>query len=256
MSTKAEILANLKAEAARLETSKEDVAEWVERCASSLRRLYGKDSPEFAAFVQIEYDGIWSQDGHYDDQHGNREDGLRKAQTLLGAWQWVASNLTEGDTPGAPAHAVDRLQDALAVCERFHRVVLRLRRRGRNRDPLLVNDEWDAQYVFAALLAARFDDVAEEDPSPMMAGASSRIDFVLRPERIAIELKMTSDGLADKDLGELLAIDIIRYKAHRGVDTLICLVHDPQQLVRNRKGLETDLEKQSSAELRVIVLIR
>lgn len=67
---------------------------------------------------------------------------------------------------------------------------------------------------------------------------------------------MTRKALSDKALGEQLAVDIVRYKAHAGVGTLVCLVHDPERFVRNRKGLETDLEKQSSDELRVIVLIR
>ena len=40
------------------------------------------------------------------------------------------------------------------------------------------------------------------------------MDFLLKDDEISIEVKMTRDGLKDKELGEQLIIDIAKYKEH------------------------------------------
>ena len=74
------------------------------------------------------------------------------------------------------------------------RMIVTLRERGRDRPPLEVADEYDVQYLLEGTLRSLFDDVRPEDPSPSRAGASTRIDFVLKREEIVVEAKMTREG--------------------------------------------------------------
>jgi hypothetical protein len=67
-----------------------------------------------------------------------------------------------------------------------------------------VGDEYDVQYLLQGCLRGLFDDVRPEDPSPSRAGASTRIDFVLKEEQIVVEAKMTRDGLGERQIADQL----------------------------------------------------
>jgi len=69
------------------------------------------------------------------------------------------------------------------------------------------------------------------------------MDFLLKDEEIAIEIKMTRPGLKDKDLGDQLIIDIAKYQSHPNCKCLYCFVYDPDGIIRNPRGIEKDLEK-------------
>lgn len=125
---------------------------------------------------------------------------------------------------------------------RFHKFARELRRRHGDRTPLVVADEHDVQDLVRAILALDFDDVRPEEWTPSYAGGASRVDFLLKAEQIVIELKMTRDGLTDRELGEELVIDIARYRAHPDCQTLICVIYDPDHIIRNAAGLIKDLE--------------
>jgi len=56
---------------------------------------------------------------------------------------------------------------------------------------------------------------------------------------------MTRRGLAAKEIGEELIVDIARYKAHPRCKTLYCLVYDPEHRIKNPRGLESDLSKKT-----------
>lgn len=138
--------------------------------------------------------------------------------------------------------------DAMAVverlCERFHLVVRYLRKRHNSRSTLDVGDEHDLQDLIRALLAVHFDDIRDEECTPSYAGGASRMDFLLKTERMVIETKMMRKGLNAKKLGEELAIDITRYVAHPDCGTLVCFVYDPEGRCRNPRGLEADLGRE------------
>jgi hypothetical protein len=140
------------------------------------------------------------------------------------------------------------------LAESFHRVVLRLRDRRAGREPVIVKDEYDAQYIFAALLDTRFEDVRPEEWTPSYAGSASRVDFLLKNESVLFETKMTRDGLTDRKLGEELIIDIARYK-QREIKALVCFVYDPEHRLKNPSAMENDLSKPTDG-LDVRVLIR
>ncbi len=61
------------------------------------------------------------------------------------------------------------------------------------------------------------------------------MDFLLKDDEIAIEVKMTRAGLKDKELGEQL-------KQHPNCKCLYCFVYDPDYIIRNPRGVEKDQE--------------
>lgn len=134
------------------------------------------------------------------------------------------------------------------------RMIASLRERGRDRAPLAVADEYDVQYLLEAVLRDLFEDVRPEDPSPTRAGASTRIDFVLKREQIVVEAKMTRDRLGERQVADELIEDIERYRAHPDFRTLVAIVYDPERRIANPGGLEADL-RQDSPDLRVRVVV-
>lgn len=98
------------------------------------------------------------------------------------------------------------------------------------------------QDLVHALLLLHFDDVRPEEASPSYAGSSSRQDFLLKKEKIVIEVKKTRRSLGTGKIGEELIIDMARYRAHPDCDTLVCFVYDPDGWVNNPKGVIGDLE--------------
>lgn len=153
-------------------------------------------------------------------------------------------------------NVVDSLATIKTLCNGFHAVVRQLRSRHDNRATLEVEDEYDVQDLLHALLKLYFKDIRKEEWVPSYAGSSSRTDFLLKNERIMVEIKKTSEKLKDKQLGEQIILDAAKYKEHPDCKTLVCFIYDPEGRVINPSGLEADLVKLSSNDLTVIVIIR
>jgi hypothetical protein len=127
------------------------------------------------------------------------------------------------------------------ICDKFHLVVRQLRERYSDREPLEIEDVYDVQYLFNALLKIYFEDIRKEEWTPSYAGGCSRVDFLLKNEHIIVEIKKTRKSMTTKELGEQLIIDISKYRAHPDCDKLLCFVYDPDGRVANPRGLEKDL---------------
>jgi hypothetical protein len=147
----------------------------------------------------------------------------------------------------------DSMQNVMLICEKFHGVARQLKERHNQRATLKVDDEYDVQDLTHALLRIFFDDIRPEEWTPSYAGSQSRMDFLLKKEQTVVEAKY---DLTDKQIGDQLLKDIARYKNHSDCKTLICFVYDPHGRVRNPRGLERDLDGQSTKELRVMTIIR
>ena len=141
------------------------------------------------------------------------------------------------------------------VFSKFHLIVRKLRKRYNSRETLDVSDEYDVQDLLSALLVLYFDDIRFEEWTPSYAGKSARMDILLKKEKIVIEIKMTRKGLADKEIGDQLIIDIERYKEHADCNTLICFIYDPEGRIANSHALSGDLQSQSRDDLKVIIVV-
>ena len=159
------------------------------------------------------------------------------------------------DTPAMAVNVTQGQADIVRLAERLPRVVGQLRNRHNGRTTLDVNDEYDIQDLFHALLTLFFDDIRPEEWTPSYAGGASRIDFLLREIETVVELKKTRPSLSTKDLGEQLLVDIAKYKSHPGCRNIFCVVYDPDHIIKNPRGVENDLNGQSTPEITVRVLI-
>lgn len=126
--------------------------------------------------------------------------------------------------------------------------------RQQKRTPFGITDEYDVQDLLHAILRLHFDDVRPEEHTPSYGGNHSRVDFLLPRERMVIEAKMTRKSLPQKEVVNQLLIDVGRYTKVDGVDTLVCLIYDPERYCSNPKAIETDIEN-SGSRLKVKVVV-
>ena len=77
----------------------------------------------------------------------------------------------------------------------------------------------------------------------------------LKRRKIVVETKMTRKGLADKEIGDQLIVDIERYKEHPDCNTLICFIYDPGGRIANSHALKGDLQRQSRDDLKIIIVV-
>jgi hypothetical protein len=141
------------------------------------------------------------------------------------------------------------------VLSRFHLVADQLRKRRKGKTSYLVEDEYDVQDLLRALLKLDFDDVLAEEWTPSYAGAGSKIDFVLRREGILVEVKY-GPNLTEKQIGEQLIVDIAKYEEYPNVNVVVCFVYDPDRVIGNPRGIESDLEKLPTRKLKVRAFVR
>jgi hypothetical protein len=148
----------------------------------------------------------------------------------------------------------DACEIVRGICQRFHLMAQQLKHRRVGQAPLLLQDEYDVQYLMHGILKLHFDDVRPEEWCPSYAGRSSRVDFLLKAERMVIETKMTRKGLDDRKLGEELTLDKAKYRTNKDCRTLVCFVYDPDGHCKNPTALETDLAE-SGPDFKVSVIV-
>lgn len=146
-------------------------------------------------------------------------------------------------------------QILISLLKNFDKVARQLTYRHNNRASFEIKDEYDAQDLLQALLRGYFDDVRREEYTPSYAGSSVKVDFLLKDEKIVIEIKLATMRLKDKLIGEQLIIDMKKYKTHPDCNYLYCLVYDPNGNIRNPMGFEKDLSgKDGSLSVAVLVV--
>jgi len=171
---------------------------------------------------------------------------------------WVTSALGSKRSSDAPGPARDDLEVVKQICQNLGRVARQLQRRRGSRPTIVINDEYDAQDLLHALLLTAFDDVRAESWNPTYLGGASRIDFLLPGPRMVVEVKMTRQGHADRQIGSELAEDVTRYSdphANRGASLLVCFIYDPDHHLANPRGIERDLATASNERLRVVGIV-
>lgn len=120
---------------------------------------------------------------------------------------------------------------------------------------LSIVNEYDVQHILHSIAVLYFDEVEPEESTPKMAGSYSKLDFLLKGERVAVEVKMMRDSLTLKKLRAELAEDIIYYRAHPNVTSLFALVYDPERTITNAVGFENDLRSDSDDFVVRVVIV-
>jgi hypothetical protein len=119
-----------------------------------------------------------------------------------------------------------------------------------------MNDEYDVQYLFEALLNVPFRDVRSEENGRSVAGGASRADSFLGPQRCIVEYKMTRTSMTNASLRKELADDFLIYGARAECDDLFVFVHDPGGIIANPDGFETDMSQPVHNLKRVRTVVR
>ncbi|RSC93708.1 PD-(D/E)XK nuclease domain-containing protein [Tenacibaculum singaporense] len=97
-----------------------------------------------------------------------------------------------------------------------------------------IKDEYDVQDLLYVILKSIFPNMRDEDPIPKVGSKSTKIDLILREEKILIEVKM----IKEKDSNEThfieqLKVDFESYHKCVWLDKLFCFVYDPFKKTRD-----------------------
>jgi hypothetical protein len=230
-----------------------EFAKWHRDTEVAIEKIFSANSRHVADFQDIDFSLlVWSTNTpkhRFQDAYAR---GLKKADAIL---QSMVDEIRDFEFDSDINLGVaDQINLIERICLRFHASARQLQSRYKSRATLTIEDEYDVQDFLHAILRLHFDDIRPEEWTPSYAGKSSRVDFLLKNERIVIEVKKTRASLLDGKIGEELIIDRARYEAHPDCDTLVCFVYDPEERVGNPIGLERDLENfEGGLNFRVII---
>jgi len=128
------------------------------------------------------------------------------------------------------------------LLRRLPRVIRQLRTRQGDRPPFRVEDERDLEDLLRALLPLHFDDIRPESRTPSYA-AGTRTDFLLvsanTGRTIALTAKRATPERREPQLTKQLQEDAAYYARRPECRTLVGLVYDSEQLMREPHRLET-----------------
>lgn len=229
---------------------------WYRDTEIAIQKIFGGSNRHLRDFTKISYSlGCYSSATPDSAFYEAYIKGLNSANAILSSFIDEINEYGIDTVEQEVASSTSSIDTVDLLCSRFHNVVRQLRHRHADRTTIEIEDEYDVQDLFHSLLTIYFDDIRDEEWTPSHAGACSRVDFLLKQEKIVIELKKTRKGLAKKEIGDQLLIDIQRYKEHPDCENLICFVYDPEARIVNPRGLENDLTKTIDG-LNVKVIIR
>ncbi len=228
---------------------------WTEYNSEMLRRIFDSSA------VQKKYDsypriGVATGSSPppetiYFDDVKEKVRRLESIRERLPIYENAPSAITSSQDKDLIADTVEKID---LIASRLHAIICQLRRRHGDRQTLDVADEYDVQDLVHSILHLFFNDIRPEEWIPNHAGANSRMDFLLKREKVVVETKKTRQGLDARKLGDELAADIIRYQSHPDCSLLYCLVYDPDGRIVNPRGFESDLTGQKHG-IRVVVSI-
>ncbi len=233
-----------------------EFTKWFRDTEIAIERVFTPQSRNILDFKGISYSlGAFSSgtpDSAFRDAYLG---GLKRADAVLASMIDELRDYACEDGPDDVAP--DSMKVIEQICLRFHSAARQLQDRYNERPTIEINDEYDVQDLLLAFLKIHFDDIRPEEVTPSHAGQSGRVDFLLKSERIVIEVKRTRQSLKAGQLGEQLIVDRARYETHPDCDTLVCFVYDPEGRIPNPVGLERDLEGQAGRlKMRVIIAPR
>lgn len=220
-----------------------DFKKWHRDTEVAIERIFGDGTRHSKDFAKIRYSLMIFSSGTPDSAFNDAyRGGVINAISVLDSF---IDEIKEywSDEPEPHIKELAAVDKVELLIRRFHRVARQLRSRHSSRNTIEIEDEYDVQDLFHSLLRIYFNDIRAEEYTPSYAGAASRVDFLLKEEKIIIEIKKTRHGLSAKEVGEQLIIDSQRYQAHPDCSTLVCFVYDPEGRVANPRGIENDLTK-------------
>jgi REase_DpnII-MboI len=229
-----------------------EFSKWRRDTEVAIEKIFGAQSRNVSDFKHISFSlSIFTSsttDSQFEEAYRR---GLRESDAILLSMIEEIENYREDAVEGLVNSSISTIEQ---ICLKFHRVARQLQSRHSNRQTISIEDEYDVQDLFHALLKLFFDDIRPEEWTPSYAGGSSRVDFLIKDEDTVVEIKKTRNSLNVAKLGSELITDIARYEHHPNCKKLICFIYDPEGKIGNPVGLERDLEGHAGKlPVRVIV---
>ena len=211
---------------------------WRDKVDAIFRKSWGEDSAKYKEIHQYLYPRFLFMPNPSNERHDyGKEFRLR----LDGYESKLNALLFEMSIEEDDENEEEPLLLIIKILNNFPKFALQITRRHENRQSIEFNDEYDVQDALHAILLLHFDNIKREEPIPHSAGAYSSIDFLLRKEKIGIEVKMPRKGLRDKSLGAQLAEDKERYKKEKDCETLLFFIYDPKHYIQNPSEIIQDI---------------
>lgn len=159
----------------------------------------------------------------------------------------------------APKDLGPATSDARTIVERaarqFHEAALSLKKHPHGGDVFSVQNEWDCQYLFRAILTSLIQDVRIEEWSPSVAGSSGRCEFFLKDHRLMVELKFARRKSDSKKFKTELSTDLRDYGANEAVEVVVILIYDPDHVLEAAVQLQKDLSEPTRDLDDVVVIL-
>lgn len=97
-----------------------------------------------------------------------------------------------------------------------------------------IKDEYDVQDILYVIIKSIFPNMRDEDPIPKVGGKSTKIDLILREEKILIEVKMIKETDSNEThFIEQLKVDFESYHKCVWLEKLFCFIYDPFKKTRD-----------------------
>ncbi|WP_425629622.1 hypothetical protein [Cellulophaga lytica] len=110
--------------------------------------------------------------------------------------------------------------------------IIKNRRKGH--PEFAIKDEYDVQDILYVIIKSIFPNMRDEDPIPKVGGKSTKIDLILREEKILIEVKMIKETDSNEThFIEQLKVDFESYHKCVWLEKLFCFVYDPYKKTRD-----------------------
>ena len=144
----------------------------------------------------------------------------------------------------------------LNIFTNFHRIAKEMEERYDNRPPLVINDEYDVQDLLKALLILHFESIQPEEYGKMFNRTRSRVDFFLRFDNIAIEVKYVRNKNHSKTIHKEIVQDKEYYSNRSDFRHLYFFIYDPNSFLLNRVDFTKDLERnvpQNYSSMKILI---
>lgn len=109
-----------------------------------------------------------------------------------------------------------------------------IKNRRKDHPDFIIKDEYDVQDILYVILKSVFPNLRDEDPIAKVGAKSTKIDLVIREEKILVEIKMIKEKDSNEvALIEQLKVDIESYHECKWLEKLFCFVYDPYKKTKD-----------------------
>ncbi|RXQ95706.1 hypothetical protein EO244_07540 [Ancylomarina salipaludis] len=106
--------------------------------------------------------------------------------------------------------------------------------RRKNHPEFKIEDEYDVQDILYVILKSIFPNLRDEDPIAKVGAKSTKIDLIIREEKILVEVKMIkAKDTNETHFIEQLKVDFESYHECKWLDKLFCFVYDPYKKTKD-----------------------